>query len=382
MQDIEAFSLLTSKIYAAALQPTLWGDVLQHVHDTYAGMKTHIFGYDLETRTNLGQIGAGYDPEFEASYGRHYFQRNVMLERYYRAPVGVPVRTGWMYPPDALRKTEFYADWLRPQEDIVGGGSILLFKEDGRLITFGSNIRGKDVDRTEDRWLRDLSLLGPHLRQAFEISRALAGRALEDEATDLPGDRPQAAMIVVTADRRLVHANAAARQMLETDAAIIRSGHRLTFAHPEIDRRISAALSEFRRGVPVSPVTIADVSLRPGENWTLRLAPIQPGRVDYSQAGLLIGVGEPAMLITIRRNASEGLRSRLCQDFGLTQHEADIAMLLAEGQSVSEIAQMKARSIHTVRNQIKSVMAKMDASRQAEVVRIVAAISSATTQES
>ena len=33
-----------------------------------------------------------------------------------------------------VERSEFYNDWIRPQEDIVGGGGILLFKQQERVF--------------------------------------------------------------------------------------------------------------------------------------------------------------------------------------------------------------------------------------------------------
>jgi DNA-binding CsgD family transcriptional regulator len=56
---------------------------------------------------------------------------------------------------------------------------------------------------------------------------------------------------------------------------------------------------------------------------------------------------------------------------GLTTAEIDIALALADGLAPGEIARQRGTSRHTVRNQIKSTLAKTDSRRQAELTALV-----------
>ncbi len=59
---------------------------------------------------------------------------------------------------------------------------------------------------------------------------------------------------------------------------------------------------------------------------------------------------------------------RIAADLNLTQSEAIIALSLADGQTLEEIAARRDVSIHTVRNQVKSALSKTGCRRQAELV--------------
>lgn len=375
MLELDDFSHLTSMIYASALNHALWSDVLEFLHVRKQGMKLHLFGYDAESGTHLGHVGVGYDSEFEKTYESRFFRRNVFLKRYFQANPGVPVPTAWMLPFDDLRRTEFYNDWLRPQEDLIGGGSLLLFREEGRMITFGSNIRARDIDRLEGPWLAELRRLAPHLRQSFEISRALAGSAIEKQAALAGVDVTGTGLLVLARDRRIVYANASAQSLIDGGALVqSRKGRLLHFADPASDDRFDAELRRFGALVTPGPATLVATTPDGLSRWQVRLAPIDPGRLDYSPAGILIGPREPALLMTLCPDRTLTLRQRLMEAFMLTAQEAEIVQLVAEGLSASDIAAMRERSIHTVRNQIKSSMSKMDVSRQVELVRLVNAL--------
>ena len=62
------------------------------------------------------------------------------------------------------------------------------------------------------------------------------------------------------------------------------------------------------------------------------------------------------------------------QSGGLTQAEAEIAALVAGGQTAAKIASFRRVSLHTVRSQIKSIYFKTDVSSQAQLTRLVKAL--------
>ena len=57
--------------------------------------------------------------------------------------------------------------------------------------------------------------------------------------------------------------------------------------------------------------------------------------------------------------------------FGLTNAEAQIAVSLANGQSVDQIALERSSGSQTVRSQVKAIMSKLSTHRQSEVASIV-----------
>src|SRR5690606_18672169 len=65
-----------------------------------------------------------------------------------------------------------------------------------------------------------------------------------------------------------------------------------------------------------------------------------------------------------------GFTAYMQQAFGLSTAEADLLRHLTEGYSLRDIAELRARSLETVRVQVKSVLSKTGAHSQLELVRI------------
>jgi DNA-binding CsgD family transcriptional regulator len=77
----------------------------------------------------------------------------------------------------------------------------------------------------------------------------------------------------------------------------------------------------------------------------------------------------PRLLVVVRggRKAAAATSFMLHAAFGLTAAEAEVALLLAEGQTVETIAVRRCVSESTVRSQVKSLFAKLGVNRQIEL---------------
>ena len=66
------------------------------------------------------------------------------------------------------------------------------------------------------------------------------------------------------------------------------------------------------------------------------------------------------------------LHQRLRALYQLSNAEADIALQIAAGLTVAELAESRTTEIGTVRNQVKAIAAKLGCSRQAEIAARIA----------
>lgn len=84
--------------------------------------------------------------------------------------------------------------------------------------------------------------------------------------------------------------------------------------------------------------------------------------------------GKPGLVLlrlTAVRQLGRGIRARLQRLFGLTPAEADMTEILAKGESLEAIAEVRGVSVDTVRTQLRTVFKKTGMHRQAELVSAV-----------
>jgi len=155
---------------------------------------------------------------------------------------------------------------------------------------------------------------------------------------------------------------AAGAVLRRLDGLVVASG---TLA--AVDRGDGARLARSIRSAAGPPAVASTVVIRRrdgGLPYVLTVAPL--ARARHPSSALVVFRDPDAS----RAQATGRLRAT----FGLTAAEADIACAIAQGDVLTDIASARGVSVGTVRNQLKSVFAKLGVSRQTDVVTLVADI--------
>lgn len=362
--DLQAILLA---IHRTALDSREWQTVLDLLARLSGGAHMHLFGHDAATGEGIKLDGALYDPDFMRSYDEYYNRLNVWAPGYLKAQVGVPMSTRELLPQEQFERTEFYNDWIRPQEDILGGAGVMLARDGDRIVALGGNIRRKDVDRLEGEFVALLEMLAPHMRLALEVAQRVGELHVEREAI-LSGVAAGASVFLLSDDSTLVHANPAGHAALES-GFLVRYGPRSTLrlTHPKANEALQSALRKpaFARGGAM------DISAS-GAEIDLRLIPVDPASLPRVPFPLLYHSRTlAAVLVLSPRTQTPDPVSRVLQSFGLTDAETAVARELAQGLSLPEIAAKRGVSLNTIRNQTQSILTKSGAKRQAELVVLV-----------
>lgn len=370
---IASYKKLTSLIYSAVLDQSRWEDFLVELTHVTGGVKTHLFGFDIPAGISLGLTSSGYDPDYIESYGSYYGTMNAWAEGFARGEPGTVLPSEWMCPKADLIRTEFYNDWVRPQENVAAGGGALLFRDQTRMLAFGGNIRLKDEARLEGPWLRTIGHLTPHLQQAFEISRALAGQSFELDLLRKGLVRGGAGVLLLADSGFVLYANDGGQEMLR-DGAVVRDDRagRATFKNPEAAGTLEWCLAAMLRGE--TPVT-ATISIEEGSGATshiVRFAQFEPDTHPIALFPLVLAYQRICLLITISPVPDDHSADKaFAKLHGLTVAEMAVSLGVAGGRTLKELASERSVSIHTVRNQLKSALQKTGARRQVDLVRML-----------
>lgn len=371
--EFEEFSDLVARIYATSARPELWPEVLHQISGIFPGIKTQLFGHDMPTGNVLGLISHGYGQDYIASYLDYYGSFNPWAPAFETMALGKPASAERMRPAKIVERTEFYADWIRPQEDVIGGGGLVLFRETDRFVAFGGNCRRRDIETLEPEWIEFVAQLSPHLRQTFELSRAMIGQSFRTEVETGSTQQGNSAVYLLNPQGRVLFRGGRAAE-LSAAGNLLREDRNsvLHFNAAGPASRLSRALHDLRSANrrPVDSFTITHPETsRPIQ---CRLAYLHPQHLDDARMFVLAGRDEPCLVLTLSPpHAETSALAALHHRYGLSEAEALIALALADGKTVREIADNRRSSVHTVRNQLKSVMSKMGVNRQAQLVATV-----------
>lgn len=122
-----------------------------------------MFGYGSSGEPLIAAT-RGYDPVRLREFEEHYGVINPWAEGFASQPVGSVLSTGLMCPDEKLMTTEFYADWVLPQNDLRRGGGGVFGRSDQAVALIGANIEARNGDLLEDQWLELVRLIMPLLR--------------------------------------------------------------------------------------------------------------------------------------------------------------------------------------------------------------------------
>jgi DNA-binding CsgD family transcriptional regulator/PAS domain-containing protein len=208
-----------------------------------------------------------------------------------------------------------------------------------------------------------------HMANAERLARAIDVRAVDWELPRRILDNMSVGALIADQNGQIRFANAAAEEILADNDGLMRRDNRIQAARSFETNSLSAAL----RDVAASGLTaqrdgallIARPSGKPP--YAVVVMPLATSNGEAKLSRALIFVSD----LTHRNNA---LAPRLSQLFGLSKAEARVAAGIAEGRRLTEIAQEFDVRMPTVRTQLRAVLKKVGANRQADLVRIVLAL--------
>jgi DNA-binding CsgD family transcriptional regulator len=359
---------VTSRIFAAAIEPSHWQDALDAVADLIPGAKLHLFAHDIEERRNLGLFGSGHDPEFIRSYIDYYAALNpypAFADQFSK----VEVRTlESSIPYSDLAHTEYFQDWIRPQEDLRTGTGMVLSNEPASLCVVGTLQPWRHAEVLDPLAMEVMTDLAPVFQQAWRLCGSTAARAFDTGAvvSGISGE----IVLALNANRRIAHLNGAGETAL-VEGRWLTADHagRVHLTNAEADRRLGLLLARIGgdERLEASQFVLRD---RNGAA-DVDLLPLSPDAIGDWTAALRLGLLRPAVMLCLTpRRVKSGLPAWAGRA-GLSPMETGVVRALSSGLSAREIAERRDVSIHTIRNQIKSAMAKCGVSRQSQLVALV-----------
>jgi DNA-binding CsgD family transcriptional regulator len=290
-----------------------------------------------------------------------------------RIPLGSVVHVHSLWPMEQMLKTSFYNDVLRRQD--VMYGAACLFHRTARihgLVTLNRSERAGPFDESN---FRVVQVLAPHVRRAMQVATELGAAAQERDHFVTALDQLAVGVVLTSDTGKALHLNSAAERIVASgDGLVMRQGHLVAGSHREQVRlqqligmtSAKTAAASFQRS---GRCAVRRPSGKPP--WLVLVAPCgEIGSADFLSS-------RPACLILIRHpEKQEGNAAlELQQLFGLTMQESRVAVAIAEGHGIAHVAEEMGLSAITVRNHLQRVFAKTNSSRQAELVRVIAALS-------
>ena len=374
MRDQDGFELILASLYDAMLDDAHW-PATSALIDEACG-----------TRANAVMIGEGPREDVRALFVGLYQrgQRREDLEREYlqvyhpvdecvprvrRLPDCRLVHVTELYTADELKISPTYNEAL-PRACLQAALNVRMDGPDGSHISVAF---GNPVDSNGWGALRVEKVQGllPHIRQFVRVRQALV-RA-EARGSTLAGLLENPRIGVLHLDRRgkIMAANDSARRILCCGDGLSDEDGQLRAPDRADQRRLERLVGDALPDSGTVPVS-GSMALRRSfalPSLVLHVKPVRVSQRDYGARHVAVQV-----LVVLPGRTHRVDASLVAATFGLTPAEARVAVRLAQGESVRDMAEATRHTTGSIYWHLRQIYQKLHISRQVDLVRLVLSI--------
>ena len=358
-------SELIQRLYRSATGESPWSDFLTCYSHALHSTTTALVIHTGDRRANVA-AGTGLDPHWQRLYEQHYASVNIWALRadtlFKPGVIGSGELAG--ITEEELTATEFYNDYLRPQDLFYSVGGTIT--RDHSKFSFLATLRPKRAGVYDEREHAFLQQLMPHLQTAVGVQYRLAGLAGRLLAVNDALDRIPWGIFLVSASSQILWRNAVAERILNRRDGLTDGKGDLTAANSADSRPLRCAIASAARTFEGGrePVGAFAISRPSGSRpFNVLVSPLpKPGFGDLRGATAIVFVDDPDH----RPGSPEPLLACL---FGLTAAESRMAAAIMQGTTVEEYAAQASVTLNTARSHLKQIFQKTDTRRQGDLIR-------------
>ena len=372
VSEQDAFERILASLHEAALDPANWSSASALIDEA---LRTHgnglIFGDgdsegDIRIFISWHFFRGQRHRELEREYYDVYYALDERVPRLRHAPDSRLFHTSDLLTEEEMRTSAAYNELLIRAH---WGNSIhvrLDGPDESRMVwTVGNPVDGDGWSSAQAASIRRLL---PHIRQSISVQQALSeAEALASSLAEMLSNT-MVGVVQLDLRGRIVAANDRALDILRQGDGLSDEGGTLRAALRRDDdalrQLLARALPPYGRQGVGGTMTVQRMHLLP--RLVLHINPVGEQHMDVRprRAAALVLIVDPAS-----RTPVDPVMVAAC--LGLSPAESQVAVLLAQGRTVRDIAAATGRRATTVRWHLKHIFAKLGVSRQVEIVQIV-----------
>ena len=374
MSDQDALERILASLYKAMLDDSQW-PATSALIDEACGMQGNalLVRNGPQDNARVLFVGLYYRGErredLEREYLEVYHSLDESVPRFRQLSDSRVVHTPALYTPQELKTSPTYNEAF-PRWHCQDGVKVRLDGPDGSHIAWAT-ADPVSPNGWESSHLTLLKALLPHIRQFVRVRQTLVkAEALGASVTALL-DTPRVGVIYLDRDGRVVEANDRARALLRRgDGLSDRDGvlsTRVPADRARLERLVAAALPTSRAPAVSGSMLLHRTSTLPP--FVVHVKPVRVQQLDFGARYV-----EALVLITESGYVPRIDPALVAKTLGLTPVESQMAVWLAEGQTVREIAGATGRTAGSVYWHLNHIYRKQGLSRQADLVRRVLSV--------
>jgi DNA-binding CsgD family transcriptional regulator/PAS domain-containing protein len=354
-------------IYDAALDSTRWPDTVALIA-AFAGAQAGGLGLRDSVQKNINvYYDVGFEPEGIQAYLETYSRFDPLamspLER------GRVASVADLMPFDDYLDGRFYREWAKPQGWLDSANAVI--EQSGTSSTLLRVVTTKTRGPVDDEMRRRMAQVVPHVRRATLVGKAMDLKHAEAAMLAETLDGLSAALLLVDAKGRIVHANGAASDLLAMDDVLRSICGQLATRDACINQKLKQIFAVAGQGdaaLGVSGTALA-LTAHDGSRYLAHVLPLSSGERRRA------GTQYKAVAAVFVRKADLDLPSSaevLSRTYKLTPTELRVLHAVFDEGGVPEVAQSLGVAETTVKFHLGNIYAKTGANRQTALVKLVA----------
>jgi len=367
----EELSALIADIYDAALEPAQRTDVIEKIASFAGGHSAGLLSKNSLSSSEILSCYIGADPESLQVYSESYPELDPTADS---PSFGVEqvVSTADLVPYEEFRRGRFYREWARPHGWVDVASAVI--EKSTTSCTFLSVVRHEASGMVDDEMRRRMALVIPHVRRALLIGKTIDLKQVEAIRFADILDGLSAGMILVDADGRIAHANAAGNAILDAADFLRTCCGRLVAR----DAPINAALYEILAAADAGDAVLGikgialPLTAHDGERYVAHVLPLTSGA--RRRAGLAYNAAVALFVRKVALAASPPPEV-IGELYKLTPTELRVLLAIVDIGGVPEVAAALGVAATTVKTHLSRLFAKTGVARQADLVKLVAGFS-------
>jgi DNA-binding CsgD family transcriptional regulator len=356
------FDALIAAVYDAGTDFRCWPKALRLMAHAFHAPAV-LLGSQSPRPENVFVVAPQIDPIQHERYASYYHRINPIGPLALAAPLGAVRTDTMMIPRREFARTEFFNDFLLPQDcgSMLGASS---YFENSRQVSVVVQ-RRREFERDEIVLYQRLL---PHLQRAVQLNAKLEILNLQCAASVEMLRQLRKEAVVVDAAARVLVANAEAERSMSAGGGLRVVNGTLRARSASDTARLHGLIAGYAgqssesergnllllaRGPNRAPITVSVLPFRREESLDLSRRPVA-----------IVFTSDPDA-------ASELTADSIKIRYALTPAEAAFAIEIAKGDGIQACADRLAISRSTARTHLLRIFRKTDTNRQAELVRLL-----------
>lgn len=367
---------LIGLIYDAVNNSEGFFPFLQRFIEVFEGHSASLMVYDTKAEMAIGHWTVNIPEHALEFYAEHLAHQDALVDSALASRAQGKLRfvasnLDLGENAESIREQTRAGEWLASFGAHEAAGAIAFQSQD--YLNFFGMQRGIDQPPFTRDELAVFDLFLPHINRAVALYTEMSALTLAHNPERLALNSIQRGILICDASFRIVYKNDTAARLIAANSDLnLSEDGLLSFRDKAFSKDfVNTVSTAVHASVGRSDAPDAVLSYRSGrQNMTVTVSPLAAASDDQTSEGHRGG----AMLSLYDWSSRPSVSPETLQlHFGLTEAEARVSALLAQGESIVGIAQTVHRSRETVKSHLKSVFRKTNTARQGELVALLSA---------